>query len=410
MESTIFSPAGILLPRFPVGDEGWKKWSVIACDQFTSEKEYWEKVKEIAGSDPSALNLILPEAFLQTPMEEAHRQSIRKSMAKLPELMREFPDALIYVERTLPGGSVRKGLVGKLDLEKYDYAKGKASAIRPTEATVLERIPPRMKIRSESDYELPHVMVFCSAGNALTGAAEARKTELTKLYDFDLMLGGGHLTGYLLSGEAKRETLAAVEAYEASFTGPDALIYAVGDGNHSLAAAKAHYEAHKGEPGYENARYALCEIVDIADEAIEFEPIYRIVRNCDPNELLSVLSENAQSGKQNCTQQVKAICKAGEKIFSLRPTHALTVGTLQNLIDAFLASHPGAECDYIHGVDSLKSLANAENTVGFLFDGMKKSELFPYIGQKQNGVLPRKTFSMGSSYSKRYYTEVRKIR
>lgn len=218
------------------------------------------------------------------------------------------------------------------------------------------------------------------------------------------MLNGGHITGYLITGEILKNVLSAIEKYENGFTGDAPVIYAVGDGNHSLAAAKAHYEAHKNEANHGSARWALCEIVDISDEAIEFEPIYRIVKNCNADDLINALEEISGESKQKVT-----VLRNGEEreVSFGAPDHALTVGTLQNFIDRYIEKHPEAECDYIHGVDSLRSLSEANGVVGFLFDGMAKEELFPY--DEQNGVLPRKTFSMGDSYSKRILYRARRI-
>lgn len=405
MKDLIFSPADILLPNYSADSAEWTKWSVIACDQFTSEKEYWDKVRENINYAPSAFDLILPEAFLKTPNEEKHKVRIAESMGYLDGFLKKYENSLVYVERTLPGIGIRRGIVGKIDLEKYEYAAGSASAVRPTEATVLDRIPPRMKIRGESAYELPHVMVFTDGASEIISKLTASKESMEKLYDFELMLNGGHIAGYLISGELLEKVVSAISAYESSFDGENPVIYAVGDGNHSLAAAKAHYEAKKGEIGYEASRYALCEIVDISESSIEFEPIYRIVKGCDTADMISELEKLSGEG----TQKVCAIVGGVEKEFAFADaTHALTVGTLQNFLDEYVKSHPEAECDYIHGVESLRALSTEEGVVGFLFDGMEKEELFPYV--QTNGVLPRKTFSMGDSYSKRYYTEVRRIK
>lgn len=404
MKDLIFSPADILLPNYAADSADWAKWSVIACDQFTSEKEYWDKVRDNINYAPSAFDLILPEAFLKTPDEEKHKARIAESMGYLDGFLKKYENALVYVERTLPGIGVRRGIVGKIDLEKYEYAAGSASAVRPTEATVLDRIPPRMKIRGESAYELPHVMVFTDGAAEIISALTAAKDEMEKLYDFELMLDGGHIAGYLVGGELLEKVASAIGEYEAGFSGENPVIYAVGDGNHSLAAAKAHYEAKKGVPGYEASRWALCEIVDISEAAIEFEPIYRIVKGCDTADMLAELEKLSGEG----AQKVTAIVGGVEREFAFaEATHALTVGTLQNFIDAYVQEHPEAECDYIHGVESLRALSAEDGVVGFLFDGMEKEELFPYV--EANGVLPRKTFSMGDSYSKRYYTEVRRI-
>lgn len=403
MKSRIFTPADILLPPYLPDDPSWTKWSVIACDQFTSEKEYWYKVSQTVSDMPSTLNFILPEAYLGQAEEEEQKKTVAESMKNAHSLLRSYKNSLIYIERTLSTGKVRRGLVGKIDLECYDFSRDSKSSVRATEATVLERIPPRCKIRSEADIELPHIMVFADDREKLISSLGERKAEMKCVYDFDLMMGGGHLVGYLISGELLCEVDEALSKYEASFTAPDSVIYAVGDGNHSLAAAKAHWENVK-ESGITNARYALCEIVDIGDSSIEFEPIYRILKNCDTADILEKLGELSGEGKQ----RICAVVGDREREFAFaNPTHALTVGSLQNFIDGYIAAHPEVECDYIHGEDSLRALSRDSDSVGFLFDGMEKQELFPYV--EKEGVLPRKTFSMGSADSKRYYTEARRI-
>ena len=406
MNSTpILSPANILLPPYEPFSPLWEKWAVIACDQFTSEPEYWKEAADIAGGAPSALSLILPEAYLRTPEEDARRGMIRGAMEKCAGWLRACPDSMIYLRRTLPDGRVRTGLVGKIDLECYDYGKGSASAVRATEATVLERIPPRVSIRREALLELPHVMLLMEDTVGLFSYLQEHSAEYACAYDFDLMLGGGHAAGFLLTGSALVGVTERIAAYESC----GGLVYAVGDGNHSLAAARAQYMALKESLGgaalSHPARYALAEVVALGDPALEFEPIYRVVSGCDPAGLLAALP---LSGEGDGAQRVRALTASGERAFSFRePTHALTVGSLQNALDEFLATHPGASCDYIHGEASLRALARREGCVGFLFDGMEKEQLFPYV--RAHGTLPRKTFSMGEARSKRYYIEARRI-
>lgn len=401
----ILSPARILLPPYAPDSPLWQKWAVIACDQFTSEPEYWREAAACAGGAPSALSLILPEAYLGTPEEEQQRARIRRAMTERAPWLRAYPDAMIYLRRTLPDGRVRRGLVGRIDLECYDYAKGSSSAVRATEATVLERIPPRVAIRREALLELPHVMILMEDTVGLFASLEKQAAECAPLYDFDLMLGGGHAQGFLLTGGALGGVTERIAAYEAR----GGLVYAVGDGNHSLAAARAHYAALKDSLGEaalgHPARYALAEVVALEDPALEFEPIYRVVSGCDPAELLAALPVCEGASGAQC---VRAITAQGERMLRFTaPTHALTVGSLQNALDEFLASHPGASCDYIHDEAALRALARREGAVGFLFDGMAKEQLFPYV--RAHGTLPRKTFSMGEARSKRYYIEARRI-
>lgn len=405
----IFSPADFYLPPYAPNAPEWSSWAVIACDQFTSEPEYWQNAAQIAKNTPSALHLILPEAYLGTPKENAHKEHIRDAMSQLDHTLTRYDDSLLYLERTLPDGRIRRGIVGKMDLEAYDYNAGSASPIRATEATVLERIPPRVAIRRASDYELPHVMVLFSDSDGIFDTLRESKANYTRLYDFDLMLGGGHAVGYRLTGDALTPILKKLSAYESAHAGK--LVYAVGDGNHSLAAAKAHYTALKDTLGeaalMHPARYALVELVALEDSALDFEPIYRVVSGCDVEDFLAALSRVTAPGDGG-TQQIHLITAEREYALSFTaPTHALTVGSLQNFIDDYIHTHPDVKCDYIHDKDSLLSLAKRDGCIGFLFDGMKKEELFPYV--RAHGTLPRKTFSMGEARSKRYYIEARRI-
>ena len=402
--TTIFSRARILTPSFSADPAAMGTWAVIACDQFTSEPDYWRQCERIIGDAPSALGYVMPEAWLGTAEEARQAGRIRENMASFrPSDMRET-DGFIYVERTLPDGSLRRGIVGCADLEAYDYAAGSTPPVRATEGTVLERIPPRQKVRAEASVEFPHILVLADDRVGLFDRARVLAGSL--LYDFDLMQGGGHIRGWAVSGTNALRLTEKIGEYEASMGD---MIYAVGDGNHSLAAAKAHWEKVKSEGGgmTHPARYALCEITPLGDESLRFEPIYRVVKNCDPADLaaalVAVTGESAPDG-----QTVTLVTKDGREARTfLSPTHALTVGSLQDFIDRYTAEHPGTVCDYIHGEDSLVRLAQAPDAAGFLFGGMDKEALFPYV--RQYGRLPRKTFSMGEAESKRYYLEAREI-
>lgn len=409
MPENIFTSADVLLPDFAADDERYGAWSVIACDQFTSEAEYWEKCRKIIGSSLSTYNFILPEAYLGTPEEVSHKRTIAESMEHCDKaLQQNLGDTFVYIERTLPDGTVRPGIVGKIDLEGYDYSVGSTSPVRATEATVLERIPPRCAIRAAATVELPHVMLLTDDPDMdMYKTASAERGEM--LYDFELMQGGGHLAGWRISGEGEVRLAEAVVRYERvrRNSGDAAVIYAVGDGNHSLAAAKAHFENLKKSLGDDAmnhpARYALVEIVSLHSRSIEFEPIYRLVKNCDAGKLVRHIESLAGESDQSITVVAGGV---RESVKIAAPSHALTVGSLQNIIDAYLAENHG-ECDYIHGVDATEKLASAPDSVGFLFEGIAKEELFGYVAA--HGALPRKTFSMGEARSKRYYTEARKI-
>lgn len=405
-QKAIVTPAEILLPSYAPNSGKWTKWSVIACDQFTSEPEYWKAAENIAGDALSALGLILPEVYLGTPEETARNNAIQKNMQTICEKLRLFPDSMIYLERTLPDGKVRRGIVGKVDLEEYDYTAASRSAIRPTEETVVERIPPRVAVRRRATVELPHVMLLMDdPENLVIAPLESQKAEMETLYTFPLMQGGGYAAGYLIAGDVQKRLLEALSSYETRRQG--GVVYAVGDGNHSLASAAAYYKEIKDTLGEDAAkvhpaRYALVEIVNLHDAALKFEPIYRLLKNCDPADVLAAL-EAAGTGT-GCTT---AVYMGRERRMPLPGGHALDVGRLQEFIDGYIKKHPGVVCDYIHGEDSLRALSAREGCLGFFCSGVDKETLFAYV--TANGCLPRKTFSMGEAKSKRFYLEARKI-
>ncbi len=422
MKNNCFSPADILLPDFTETDG--TAWAVIACDQFTGEPGYWEEAAKIAADRPSALRLILPECYLG---ERAARVPIiNREMARLLEtgVLREHKNSLIYLERTGPDGRVRRGLIGKVDLDAYDYAPGEKPLVRATEGTVTERIPPRVEIRRDAPVELPHIMLLIDDTRRTVIEKQAeRKENFTLAYDFDLMLGGGHVTGYFLDAagiaavdEALTALLSSGSQAERYGYGTAPLLFAVGDGNHSLAAAKAAYEEVKATLGplaaqEHPARYALVEVVNLHDPALDFEPIYRVVYGADNDELLAALREAARTeGDPTLPAQSVTVLRgeAEERIVFSHGTHSQPVGTLQLFLDRYLAAHPEAEVDYIHDEDSLRELAKKPGALGFLFTGMEKTDLFPAI--VRDGALPRKTFSMGHARDKRYYLEARRIK
>ncbi len=401
MEKNIFAPADILLPDFDLNDSAWEKWAIIACDQFTSQKEYWDTVDSFIGDAMSTYSLVLPEAYLETEKEPLHKSVVVSSMVSIPEKLKLHKDAMIYVERILPDGKLRRGIVGAIDLEKYDYRFENKPLVSATEETVLSRIPPRVNIRRFASMELPHIMVFFDdAEDKIMSYMESTKNSLSKLYDFNLMAGGGAIAGYKIEGEKLSRLCALIGEYESSKVGAS---YAVGDGNHSLAGAKTYYEELKeqfGEAAKNHpARYALCEIVNIHESSIEFEPIYRIVKNVDIDDLLSCLPTSGR--------RMDAYVNGEHREVYFPDVHPIDIGCLQIFIDAYLKTHPEAECDYIHGVEDTIELSKKENTVAFLCNGIEKNDLLSYVAE--NGSLPRKTFSMGEAKSKRYYIEARKI-
>lgn len=399
MKNTYFLPANILLPK-----SDFQKWAVVACDQYTSEPEYWKEVEKTVGNEPSALNLILPEVYLSA--DNSNRiEKINRTMTDYLEngVFREIENTFIYLEREVTGEKIRKGVVGLIDLENYSYEKGSKALIRATEATVLERIPPRVLIRKDAKLEMPHVMLLIDDPKCtVIEPLEEKINGFEKLYDFGLMQQSGHIKGYSVDDETAEQIQNALSALVENTE--DKLLFAVGDGNHSLATAKECYNLNKTE----NSRYALVEIVNIHDTSLEFEPIYRVVFGVEPEKFIENFV-TALGGEYFGMDAQKFTCVYGSKRkeISVKPTGKLAVATLQTYLDEYLKQNKNGSIDYIHGEDVVYSLCKAENTVGFIFESMQKSELFDAI--KQDGSLPRKTFSMGHAADKRFYIEARKL-
>ncbi len=413
-------PTDILLPDFKKTDG--ERWAVVACDQYTAEEAYWLETARLVGDAPSTLSLILPEVYLADA--KLRIPQILQSMECLRPQLVCHAGAIVALERTQSDGKLRRGLVGAVDLEAYDYRAGADSLIRATEGTVPERIPPRAAVRRDATLESPHVMLLIDDPDRTVIEPAIHAVEsLPVLYDFDLMQGGGHVKAHLLPADEQarvQDTLAALmtpEAMEKRYGLKNAppLLFAVGDGNHSLATAKACYEELKVRIGAEAAavhpaRYALCEVVNLHDPALQFEPIYRVVTGVDVKSFLAELNAHLQALSGDAAPQTMlAVTADGEQILTApHPAAQLCVGTLQAFLSDYCKAHPEAEVDYIHGEASLRNLVNRPDTVGFLFDGMRKDELFRTV--ICDGALPRKTFSMGHAPDKRYYVECREIK
>ena len=422
-QSLPFRPADILLPK----DCEYSKWSVVACDQYTSQPEYWQRVEEYVGRAPSTLRMILPESCLEGPNVETDIMDINTTMSRY---LREgrfvcHPDALFYVERILDNGKVRRGLIGMVDLEQYDYEPGSESLIRATEGTVLSRIPPRVAVRKNAPIELPHVMLLADDPKKTVIEPLADQTgEMSLLYDFDLMEGGGRLRGWELNQAQKERVASALSAlahpetfrkrYQLGEEQP-VLLFAVGDGNHSLATAKECYERQKRFTPPEHwaalpARFALVELNNLHDDALEVGPIHRVVFGVEPQQLLTAM-EAYYPGLVYGEGEGHVLRYAwGEHQGTVTVPHPkahLPVGTLQRFLDDYLQENPG-RVDYVHGDQVARDLARRKDTIAFLLPAMGKEELFPTV--IHDGVLPRKTFSMGRAQDKRFYLEARRIR
>ena len=455
-QKSVFSPADILLPDYNNKNNNNKidmtRWAVVACDQFTSQPEYWQNVEETVGDAPSALRLILPEAQLHSPDVDRHILHIHQNMRDYLQenIFQVIPNTMIYLERVQSDGAIRHGLIGKIDLEDYDFTPGNGALIRATEGTVLSRIPPRVKVREGAALEIPHVMLLIDDPenilfskfqnininiiNKITGAnANNSDTDMELLYHFPLRWGGGSVTGWKLNQNQIKsvsdilksfcDTREQARKYGVEDNAPP-LLFAVGDGNHSLATAKQCYENLKKvtpESQWESlpARYALVEIVNLHDNALKFEPIHRYLYNINPEQVLqeffkaypnAYFDKNKNKNINNINPETHLIkClyhQQEEDIIIPNPTAQLAVGTLQIFLDDFIQKY-GGEIDYIHGDDVVRDLSKRPDSMGFLLPPMEKDQLFKTI--IKDGVLPRKTFSMGHAQDKRYYIEARKI-
>ena len=415
-----FKAGNILIPK----NIDMHKWSVVACDQYTSEINYWNEVENIVGDSPSTLRITLPEIYLEESNVEDRIKKINETMEDYlnEDLFNEYKDSMIYLKRTQADGKVREGLMGIVDLEDYSYEKGSQTLIRATEKTVIERIPPRVKVRENASLELPHIMILIDDDKKdIIESLSNKVTEEDVVYDFDLMQNGGHIKGYKLNNETinevitKLESLADQNTFNKKYNVSDkgVLLFAMGDGNHSLATAKACYEKLKetlSEEEYLNhpARYALVELVNLHSPALEFEAIHRVIFDTNVNDLVENLYKYYDINEDGNGQKFELITKDFDKVLYItNPKSNIAVGSLQIFLDEYLKDHNG-KIDYIHGEDVTKDFASKEGNVGIIFDAMGKDELFKTV--ILDGALPRKTFSMGHAHDKRFYLEARKIK
>lgn len=426
----------ILLPNPSVNPE---KWAVIACDQFTSEPEYWQEVEKIVGDSPSTFHMILPEVYLGTSREEEQAKTSNQAMKRyLQSGFFQKINNFIYVIRTT-NGKKRRGLMVCLDLEKYDFKKGAQTLIRATEGTILDRLPPRIRIREQASLECPHILVlFDDPTDKVFGILDEKLPQLKELYNFDLMLESGHLAGFEIADNILQQhlidTLSELvnpeifaEKYNLKPGVFSPLLFAMGDGNHSLATAKAIWEQIKSSVSMDHpARYALVEIENVHDPALKFEPIHRLLFNLNKDIVAEMEStwgtalkvknvgsqENLISIVDEAEEpwhQIGMISPEGLKLLEIHhPDGNLPVGTLQNFLDTFLMENGAERIDYVHGLDVLFNNAQIDGNIGFYLPPMDKSDLFKTV--ILDGALPRKTFSMGEAKEKRFYMECRKIK
>ena len=373
----------ILLPRKGVE---YRKFAVIACDQFSAQPEYWEEVRRYVGESPSALHMMLPEAWLDLQGEATTGRIVSCMNRYLSSgVFEDVGEGLVYVRRNTSGG-IRKGLVIALDLDEYDYSKTAKSMIRATEDTVVERLPARIAVREKAPLEMPHVLVLLEDKLGLLDDCLERQREGDEVaYNFDLMQDGGHICGRLINKERDLLDIAAVLEKLRENSG-DGFLYAMGDGNHSFAAAKARWEALKPtltEAQRKNhpARYALCELVNLFDHGLTVEPIHRLLIGVDPQEVQRDLDFDAENPP--------------------------SLQNLQPRLDAWLAEHPQARLEYIHGAEECRRLGEKPGHLAIVFDGFDRNSLFRVVREK--GTFVRKSFSLGSAKEKRYYLECRRI-
>ena len=441
------NPSVFLLPN---KGTDLRRWSVVACDQYTSQPDYWKKVEDFVRNNESALHLIYPEVYL-----EEDEKSKKERIEKINDTMRRYVEqgvlaatdpCFILTDRKTSHIASRKGLVVAVDLEKYDYTEGSQSLIRPTEGTILERIPPRLAIRKNACIELSHVMLLIDDPQKTVIEPLFQKVKSEELiYDFELMMDGGHLKGYRIDdARLIQETLSAIENLSAPKTfyskynaGRDkgVLLIAVGDGNHSLATAKAHWENVKEELSEEEkenhpARFAMAELLNVHSDGILFEPIHRVVFHIDYKEFLDDFTsfykekgikayyefmslqddyrEKIAENRSDNRHIIPFVTSETRGILAVEgPSHNLEVGTLQIFIDTYLKEKSQARADYIHGKETVEELAQKRGNIGFYLPALDKNSLFKSIIHE--GVLPKKSFSMGESQEKRFYLECRKI-
>ena len=425
---------GLHIPEILVPAEGtdYSKWAVVACDQYTSEPEYWNEVESIVGDAPSTLRLTLPEIFLDKPGETDKIKAIRASMDQYLSdgTLRKLEPGCMLVKRTAEGRS-RIGLVIATDLEAYDFSKGSTSLTRATEGTVVERIPPRLRIREGAPIELPHILILIDDPDK-TVIEPLVNAPQTKVYDTDLMMNGGHIRGSFIKeadlAGAKDALSALFDKAVEKYGEGNVIFQAMGDGNHSLATAKTNWENLKKtltaeEAANHPARFALCEIENIHDDGIVFEPIHRVL-----------FAKNGQSGKDIVDETVALLAEQNGKaylaesgtavpegVFAIpylygnkkglviveEPANKLEVGALQNALDVMVKERKTCDIDYIHGTKAVETLSAQDGNAGFMLPAMDKFMLFPAVAA--DGALPRKTFSMGEANEKRYYIESRYI-
>ncbi len=428
LKSLALNPADIMIPKKGIDLE---KWAVVACDQYTSDRDYWKRVEEKVQNSPSTLNLIFPEVYLEDGNESEVIEKINSNMNKYVKdgIFETFNQCFFLIKRSV-NNTQRWGLVCALDLDKYDFSVDSTSLIRATEGTILSRIPPRKKIRENAPLELPHIMVLINdEKKSLIEPFTKELTKLEKVYDTDLMENGGKLEGYLINGETAFTQMAdALEGLYNNLDKSNPLLFAMGDGNHSLATAKSCWEDIKKDLSDEEklthpSRFALVEIENIHDEGLEFEPIHRVLFDLDKQKFDNLLSAHCSSFEVTKCDSRESLQKLIEEkegqtfglatendglmLYKLNtPDGAIAAGTIQLILDEIIDKDICA-LDYIHGFNDTIDLSLKDNNIALLMPDVSKHTFFDAIIKDK--ALPRKTFSMGEANEKRYYMEARAL-
>ncbi len=401
------------------------KWSAVACDQFSSEPQYWADVYNFVGDAPSTAKIILPECYLEDGDTEERVAKIQKTMKEYIDsgVLEAQTPGFIYLERKTQFAECRKGLIVSIDLEQYDFKADTTAFVRPTEGTVIDRLPPRMDIRRDAILDMPHIMVLVDdKENKLFGSIAKYQPELETAYDFELMQNSGHVVGKKIDSVEKLTEICEILE---SLQKEDGFLFAVGDGNHSLAAAKGIWEERKaaGASSDDPARYALVEIENIYDKSLEFEPIHRVLFNRDQAKFKAALESSfdieitpvadlatveAEIAAETSCHCVGVMCSEGYGVLRInKPEVTLDYEVIQTFLDDYLKANPETTIDYIHGTASTVELGTKPGNIGILMKAITKDTFFSEIGA--NGPLPRKTFSMGEADEKRFYIESRLI-
>ena len=404
------SKKGIAIPEIWMPNEkvDLTKWACIACDQYTSQPEYWAEVEKVVADAPSTLRMMLPEVYL--PATEERLASIDGHMAQYMAdgILENKGEYITYIERGSSNSKTRHGWLVAIDLEAYDFDPSKQALIRASEATVISRIPPRVKIRASARLEMPHVMLLVDDPNFTLDSITTNGNK-DVIYDLDLMANGGHITGYKVAQDTAMTLIEAMESMESE----GGMLFAVGDGNHSLASAKALWEQLKANGADANhpARFALVEVVNIHDQALDFEPIHRVVLKAKMENFFDAMTayfaeEGIQLDAEGDTPIFTLYADGNEIPIYTDAAIPMVVKPIQMFLDRY-AEENEIEVDYIHGEQDLKTICDRDGGIGILLPAISKAGVMESVSR--SGALPRKAFSMGEAMDKRYYMEVRKI-